>query len=212
MDQGRAALLEALEGVCYIVDRSRRIVACGGRHWRRFAEANGGPVDVDAIVGRDLFDFVLGHRVRERYADVMERMARGALGQIAFSYRCDSPAVRREMRMSISPLRSEHEETVDGFLFQSMTLGEYPRPPVGLFDFTGRGRFSLEGTEPLLGLCSYCQKVRYPAGSAEGEGEWIEAEEYYRRGGSAEVQISHGICEPCFHQVQEEVLGEIEEL
>lgn len=204
------ALLEALEGVCYIVDRQRRITACGGAHWRRFAADNGGPVDPVTVIGRDLFDFVAGERVRACYTDLLERLDAGRLSVASYTYRCDSPSVRREMRMSITALRESDATT--GFLFQSVTLNERPRPPIGLFDFArGRARRP-DAALPLLGLCSYCQKVRHPAGSVEGEGAWIEAEDYYRLGGSTDVQISHGICEPCFHRAQAEALADLGDL
>jgi hypothetical protein len=50
-------------------------------------------------------------------------------------------------------------------------------------------------------MCSYCQRVAWPPGRARRRREWIEAEEYYRRGGASEIRISHGICPPCYKDV-----------
>jgi len=199
-------LLEAMEGVCYLVGPDRHIRACGGDHWRRFAGDNGGP-SPDSIVGRDLFDFVLGDRVRACYADLMARMIAGRLGGASFGFRCDSPGLRREMRMSITPLREAGE--VSAFLFQSVTLNERSRAPVSLFDFARGPTRGADADLPLLAMCSYCQKVRHPAGSEEGDGQWVEAEDYYRMGGASDVRISHGICEPCFHRAKAEALAGI---
>jgi hypothetical protein len=54
--------------------------------------------------------------------------------------------------------------------------------------------------KPLLGICSYCQHVRFPAGSTEGE--WMTMPEYTRRGGLIDVRSSHGVCPTCFNQLQ----------
>jgi hypothetical protein len=91
-------------------------------------------------------------------------------------------------------------DTIEGVLWQSLTIGETIRPRLDLFDFAQQRRLAADGLKswPILGMCSYCQDVRFPAGSCDADGAWISAEDYYHRGGDSRVRISHGLCPDCF--------------
>jgi hypothetical protein len=96
--------------------------------------------------------------------------------------------------VAITPLRLG--AGVQCLLFQSLTVDELVRPPIDLFDFKAvseliKGRRQL----PIITLCSFCQRVDRPA--TQGEPSWIDAEEYYRMGGTSDVRISHGLCPDC---------------
>jgi len=43
--------------------------------------------------------------------------------------------------------------------------------------------------------------VAWPPGANEDICSWIEAEDYYRRGGPEDVMVSHGICPACFDRL-----------
>ncbi len=51
---------------------------------------------------------------------------------------------------------------------------------------------------PLLLICSYCKKVRFPAGASEGE--WISMEVYGERGGPHATRATHGVCPSCYEK------------
>ena len=88
---------------------------------------------------------------------------------------------------------------IDGFMFQSCLLNEAPRPSLPIFDFKAMELRRHQGEVlPLISMCSYCQRVRDPGTERADVEDWIVGEEYYRRGGSSEVQISHGICPDCY--------------
>ena len=55
--------------------------------------------------------------------------------------------------------------------------------------------------ELVVKLCSYCQRVAWPDDDAVTAPEWIEAAEYYWRGGVSDVVISHAVCENCYQRV-----------
>ena len=60
------ALLDALDGIAYIVDEDGRIVAVGRNGWDDFARANGGEaIAGSSVIGRSLFEFVAGPEVQE---------------------------------------------------------------------------------------------------------------------------------------------------
>lgn len=193
-------LVNALDGIVYVVDLNGVIRLVGERSWTAFALANGGDdiADPREIIGANLLSFVSGEQVRECYeqhfADLRdyENAPRSS-----FPFRCDAPDARREMRMAISPVVFDGRHR--GFLFQSILWHEAPRPPMGLFDFTNLTELkeALGVDSSIIVMCSFCQKVRWPSDNAEHEKEWIDAEEYYSRGGNEQVGISHGMCPPC---------------
>ncbi len=205
-------ILDSIDGVAYLVGDDDRIVACGRDRWGRFARVNGAPniADPKSVIGRDLFDFIAGEEVKDAYRWHLDSLRELRAAEIVFPFRCDSPAVRRDMRMAIS--RVYDENALHGFLFSSITLGEQERPPVNIYDFIAVAAESLgrEGVTPIC-MCSFCQRVRWnPAGLATTtrvEDSWIEPEAYYRQGGPAAPRIVHGVCPDCARQQHGRLAG-----
>jgi len=199
------ALMNALEGVTYITDPDGIITACGEPGWKRALAASGSKARLDPqqVIGRSLFDCITGEAVRDSYRVHMERAADPRRHARVFLYRCDTPDLIRVMRMAITAVR-DPDGTLTGFLFQTVVVQITERVPVALFTFPA----ATEDTAswPFLGMCSYCQNVRFPARSKEGEGEWLDAIDYYRRGGDNAVVISHGVCPTCFATVVQDNL------
>jgi hypothetical protein len=84
--------------------------------------------------------------------------------------------------------------------YQSLLLQETPRAPMGLFDpFAVTDSVGHDAHGGLVRLCSYCHAVGWPIGDECPE--WIEPVDYYRRGGSDDVRVSHGICPSCFQRI-----------
>lgn len=198
--------LESLEGVAYLTDTAGTIIAYGRRNWDRFARENGGDrlLDPQAVLGQPLLDFVAGEDVRESYRRHMAFVAKDGGRSSVFGFHCHAPGIERNMRMAITPFI--RGGVMSGFLFHAVTLLATDRVPIDLYDFKAR-RAAAEAQAglPFLGMCSYCQRVRFPAGSKEREGEWVEPTEYYRRGGTNEVTISHGICRTCYEAVMRDI-------
>lgn len=202
-----------MDGVAYIVASDGTIRAVGGE-WRRFALGNegGGIADPDSVVGTRLLDHVTGEAVRVSLVALMERGA--AHGRVVYSYRCDSPELRRVMRMSITCLE---DSILPSLLFHSVQLETHdrvalghlnPPKPIGAGDELPFLEVSADEL-PFLGICSYCADVRFPAGAAEGDGRWISAQEYYRRGGTEAVMLSHSVCPRCIEEILEPELEAI---
>jgi hypothetical protein len=112
------------------------------------------------------------------------RRVRGELRSVDLPFRCDGPAVRREMDIHIAPQASGRlvafsaqlrvEERRDEF--QPLLAGETPRG------------------EETLTMCGWCDRFLV-------DGEWVEVEEAVARLGLFEMSvlpaIDHGVCPQC---------------
>ena len=136
------------------------------------------PFSDNTLIGRNLFDFIEGMEVRHIYTVFHERVLRTAQ-EIAFNYRCDSPWIRRDMRLRLRPDR-------DLVRYESVVLKETPRP------------VPIPATSPdpeiLIAMCSMCKKYRNgPAGSP-----WTELDLIFNEPGLPErFDFTHTICPPC---------------
>ena len=123
--------LEAMDEVAYAVDASGTIRQVGHTRWREFAAAGGAPslADPARVIGRSLFAFILGEEVRESYLRIHDLILSGRRARIAFPFRCDAPDLRRDMWMTVTPIRSGGEPV--GILYRSAVRSSEPRPPWG---------------------------------------------------------------------------------
>lgn len=109
------------------------------------------PFSFPDIVGRSLFSFIEGVEVRHIYGMLHERILKGK-GSIRFDYRCDSPDIRRDMRMSLC---------FDNHLvrYESVVLKETQRA------------VSIPLASPtaalILPICSNCKRYKHPPGSQD---------------------------------------------
>jgi len=164
------------------IDGSDVITGVGG-DWDEFASANGAAsLCGERVVGLPLFEFITGEETRHIYRLLLHK-ARSTTAPLRVPFRCDSPEVRRHMRLEIAPAGA------DAIEFRSEFLGAESRPRVGLLDPNEkRSRASLVS-------CSFCMRLRV------SPSEWIEAEEVVARmdllSGVAVPQLIHGVCAEC---------------
>ena len=136
---------------------------------------------------------------RELHRDVWSCAKPG----VSFFYRCDVPGAERLMRMSMRLMQDEQDKV--GVLYHSILVNEVPRIPLPLFASPVRMSHKVgAGGEPIIVMCAFCQDVGWTQDHGADSEEWIEAAEYYRRGGRSEVVISHGACPPCVERVLNE--------
>lgn len=199
-----ASLLDAVAGVAYVTNSSGMIVALGNGGWRAFAQDNGAAqLAAEPLVGRSLFDFIGGDAVKASYTRLHEKLVARPQRKVSFAFRCDAPETRRDMLMSMSAIAGDAGQPL--ILYQSQLLREESRPAIPLFRALGQTRRSAgSGVKPVVVLCSYCQRVAWPAGIDTSGAEWIAPEVHYARGGSAEADVSHGVCPPCFAALVDE--------
>jgi hypothetical protein len=133
------------------------------------------------VVSRLLWTFIAGPEIRHIYQLLM-RQVRQNQRRIVFTYRCDSPVLRRYMQMEIVPAADQSLE------FRSYLLREESRDRVQLLELTAKRNHE------LLHMCSWCNRVRC-------DETWLSVEEAVRYLGlfdTSEVpQITHGICPDC---------------
>lgn len=184
------AILNSLEGVCYICAFDGEILAVGEKNWREVVSSNTTYTDrPSAVAGTNIFTHISGPAVIDAYKSYFAAIESGSSNHISFTYRCDTPHLRREMRMNLSAIHGDGRPSA--ILSQSLLIDERERPPISLFDFE-RYR-SAEASLPIVTLCSFCQHVKM-------DGAWVAPEQYYHHGGTDQVRISHGMCTPCYNE------------
>ncbi len=154
--------------------------------WDRFADQNAGDAVLSArVLHHSLWDFIADATTRELYRQVLVRIRAGT--HLSFTFRCDSPACRRLLEMTVE----RHPE--GGVVFRSRTLSVEDRPAQPLLGVVAGG----DGA--LLRICSWCKRV-------DVHGRWAEVEDAVRELGLLEAAqppgITHGICEDCYRQIE----------
>jgi hypothetical protein len=193
------ALLQAISGIAYVADRDGIILGFSRGPFLPDLRIPGAPVsDGSQAIGASLFSIVQGEPVLRSYRMLHQAAWSGRSDAFGFAYRCDAPDVERHMFMSISRI-IEGTSSV-AVLYQSIVVSETQRPPLPLFAFEMFAGPAAEA-DRMVTLCSYCQMVAWPAGSACSQREWVDAVEFYRRGGRSGAVVSHGVCEACFARI-----------
>ena len=201
-------LLASIESIAYLADEAGIILAISRGPFLLQNEDPLTPWDRHAAIGANLFDIVQGADVRGAYRTLHRAVWEGQLPTYGFEYRCDAPAIERRMRMSLSLVRSAGQSFA--VLYHSIVISETPRVPLPLFAFGARPDRARPRHGPVVTLCSYCQRVAWPPASAPEERAWIEAAEFYRRGGREDAIVSHGLCDDCFQRVVEPATRDVE--
>lgn len=102
----------------YRIDRGD-VIAAVDDAWAPFARANEAPHLAD-VLGRPLWDYVSDDTTRQVYRDLLARVRAGH--DVTFPYRCDAPALRRFMRMTMRPAPER------GVVFESDVIRTEARP------------------------------------------------------------------------------------
>lgn len=187
-------LLDALDGIVYVTNFRGDFLTCGNRRWREFAAENGAP-QLAAPTGLNSLASCSDPETASAYAKIYDAFQAGKLERYSFGFRCDTPRVKRELRMALTTLVLEKERV--GIIHHCVTLRESERPLLRIMEFSRGAAASML----LIRMCSYCLRIK-----DEATGSWIEAEDYYRGGGRSDVGISHGICTDCYTRVVVPVL------
>ena len=162
--------------------------------WRTFASENGAPTLAAAAVGSSLWAHVGGTETRRLYAAV-HATVRAAGRSVTLPYRCDAPAERRWMQLTVRPLGRGHLQVV------STLVRRAARTPVLLLDATlPRGEW------PLL-VCGWCSRVRSGAHDAVGSSvsaPWVNVEALPSglTGAAALPRLMHDVCPDCADEVR----------
>lgn len=177
----------------YRIDAEDRI-AYVNEHWDEFAREN----DALYLLGSEVLDLPLWSflgqpDVRYLYRTLVAQI-RATGRSVTLPFRCDSPAVRRFMEMTMSRIEGA------GIEFSCRILRLEPREPVALLDP------SATRSDEFIRMCSWCKRI------ALTEESWAEVEEAIRRldlfGYVLMPQITHSICAACDGRVKAELRDE----
>jgi hypothetical protein len=181
----------------YRIDRNDMIVFISDS-WLAFAEANEGADSChpSLVINEPIWDFIAGPETRHLYQVIIGNV-RSRKREVTIHYRCDSPAYRRFMEMTVIPLEDGSVE------FRSSVLRIEERDIVALLEDRG------PPSGDMITMCSFCKKVRLPGD------EWVEAEVAVERldlfGAQRLPQITHGACRPCYDMVFTELRDQARE-
>jgi hypothetical protein len=134
------------------------------------------------VLGRPLWDFVAGKESRRWYAEIHARVRRTSQ-TLVLPFRCDSPTVQRQMRLTITP--GERGE----LHYESVLLRVESQRSVALIDP------EQPRANAMLTMCSCCKRALLePVG-------WLEVEEISIRLRLFESQhvpqLCYTICPDC---------------
>lgn len=164
-------------------DLDRHLVITGlGPGWDEFALENGAAeLIAPAPVGHPLMMYVSDATTVHLYELLFSRVA-SERRQVSFPIRCDGPAIRRYLTVTISPRAGA------GFRVSTALVRAETRPPVQLL------ASSLPRRRDQLVVCGWCKKAKV------GE-QWAELEHAVELLGVFEdrvpPEITHGICTTC---------------
>lgn len=142
----------------YAVDARDTIVSVSPE-WLAFARENGAPeLTEQAVTGRSLWHFIDGTATVRLYQAILQRV-RSTAEPTVLPFRCDSPTLRRYMRLEIN------SQPDAGIRFDGWLERVEPCTRLNLLDVQfARG-------ENVLTLCSMCKRALVePAG-------WLELED-----------------------------------
>jgi hypothetical protein len=150
--------------------------------WDAFARENGAStLQRDAVVGRPLLSFITGRAMKHLSESILQRV-RSTRHPLTFPFRCDGPAIRRLMTLTMTPLED------DVIKFDVHTLQGTQRDYVALLDPV------VLRSDEWLTVCSWCKRV-------DVQNEWIEVEDATARlrllDAPTVPHMTHGICPDC---------------
>ncbi|MGE3465313.1 MAG: hypothetical protein AB7J13_00130 [Pyrinomonadaceae bacterium] len=175
--------LRSLSCVRYTIDADDKICFVDDG-WCEFAEANdGSDLKRAVILGQSIWDHITDSTTSRLYQQIVSRVRQGKLAR--FTLRCDGPACRRLLEMTIT---AEADGSVS---FETNALRVEDRAPVALLSR------KTERSSEMLRMCAWCNRMD----AGNGLNTWVEVEDAAERLRLFEEkglpQLTHGICEAC---------------
>lgn len=144
----------------------------------------------DRVLHTNLFAFITNLEVRELYRTMLMRVRLDGI-RAAFSFRCDSPSIRRFMHMEIYRTESDEVE------FKSRIVKQETRDPVPIL------LSSPSPDEDLIVMCSWCKKVKTDPDDWREIEEAIDLLKLFSE--TAPPPLSHGLCATCQTRIYQEL-------
>lgn len=115
--------------------------------WLAFARENGAPqLSREAVVGHSLCEFIEGAETKQLYQTALQRVRDSHTASV-FPFRCDSPTLRRYMRLELTP------EAEGGIQLDSVLERVEQTSQFNLLEPT------FPRSQQMLTLCSCCKRI-----------------------------------------------------
>jgi len=155
--------------------------------WIQFAEINGSPTLPQKVIGTTLWQYISGQEVVHLSRQLVAKI-RQTKTEVSVPFRCDSPSIRRFMRMKIMPLAQGRIE------FCTWVEREEPfQNPIRLLD-----PCATKTPMELVRMCAWCKKIAK-------DGCWLEVEDAIEQLRLFDrltlPAITHGICDSCLKRM-----------
>ncbi len=179
--------------IVYHIDPSHRIIFVN-EEWDRFARSNSGEkFTSDKVIGLVIWDFISDPATESIYRELLQTISPG--NPVSFTFRCDAPDRKRQLRMIIRLL----EDRIVEFSTETLSVTLASQKHLSAY---------LPGTRSgeILHVCSWCKKIRSDAG-------WLEIESALNESRLFEQErmpdLSHGICEDCYSEMKSSIARRI---
>jgi hypothetical protein len=157
-----------------------------------FAADNEMQMDGSHLLGRSLWDFIADQHTVRLYRELLQQV-RDEDRMVHFSYRCDSPDVKRFMHMVVTPVENDEVE------FESWIRRVEPQNPKLVFEAKRVGRH-----KPIR-VCSICRSVETEPG------EWTNVSDAFARGHipaqEHRVSVIYKVCPTCVSTISSQASG-----
>lgn len=173
-------MLEKEPDTVYWLDGDDKIIKTS-ESWDEFAKDNDGDALVgQSVIGVSIWDFIEGNTTCA-WMSALFSLARLHQKVVERAYRCDSPGIKREMKMILTPeesgvLKVEHKVVS----VEAMKVPAYFQAAMDV------------KTNGVVIRCSICNRVKE-------DGEWIEAA-FMQQNDSSEqkpIKVAYGVCGNC---------------
>lgn len=173
----------------YSIDDQNRLVSFN-HNWNPFAlENSSAHLVAENLVGQPLFDHISGDELSQLWRSIIDGV-RNRQKTAEFDYRCDSPHLKRHMRMRVS-------FSAGRVHFSSAVLRTTAVAGLGIFDL------NQQRAKSIIIACSWCKRIK------AGETLWLEPEIAVDRMQLLQdehlPEISHGICPACYSNVWDDL-------
>lgn len=172
----------------YSINASDEIVAVDG-DWDNFALENDSPPELlsENILHRSFWDFISGDALQHVYRRLFAKVRAGET--LEFSFRCDSPSLRRFMKLTMTPAADS------GIEFVTETSRIEEREFQNVFHVNARR------ADEIVVACSWCKRLR------THDNVWHEPEDAIHALALFETvtipSLSHGMCEECYETMMD---------
>ena len=161
------------KNLAYLIDGEDKILDIFGP-WKQFSDQNGGTINSVDVCGKSIWEFISGDITR-MWLEVVFQKARLLNQTIEKPYRCDSPNIKRYMKMRVVP-EGNQAIRVENILISTESRSQ----PVHIMHFDNSEKKSYHLR------CSMC-------GCIKSNSTWVEPDIMQMR----EFAVVYTICSYC---------------